>query len=294
MGKYYPVIRTAECGSLNRAAQALGYTQPSLAYIINNIESELGGKIFHRDRQGVTLTENGVRMLETMRQIEVLEARLQREATLGREEVLRVGMLPSVASQWMPEVLMEFYQQYPDAAVKLEHLRYYREGELGVREHRLDCSFYIGREPPGLESIPLYEDPYYLVVSRDSELANRTEVSVQEVKGKYCFIPNNESYDSESAIWEVYQSFHKRNRMESQSYENQMAVGLVERNLGVTLLAGMALREAISDRWVKAIPLKENLNRTICLICPREVEPSSLMGGFLRIVQQTVENWEEQ
>ena len=41
MGKYLPVIVTAECGSLTRAAQTLGYTQPSLGYIISNLEEEL-------------------------------------------------------------------------------------------------------------------------------------------------------------------------------------------------------------------------------------------------------------
>ena len=40
MGKYAPVIKTAECGSMTRAAQTMGYTQPSLGYIINNIENE--------------------------------------------------------------------------------------------------------------------------------------------------------------------------------------------------------------------------------------------------------------
>lgn len=69
MGKYAPVIKTAECGSMTRAAQTMGYTQPSLGYIINNIENELGVKIFYRDQRGVTLTEAGVGLLEIMRQI---------------------------------------------------------------------------------------------------------------------------------------------------------------------------------------------------------------------------------
>lgn len=52
MGKYLPVIKTAECGSLTKAAHVLGYTQPSLGYIINNIEDELGVKLFYRDQRG--------------------------------------------------------------------------------------------------------------------------------------------------------------------------------------------------------------------------------------------------
>ena len=80
MGKYAPVIKTAECGSMTRAAQTMGYTQPSLGYIINNIENELGVKIFYRDQRGVTLTEAGVGLLEIMRQIEAMEMRLQEAA----------------------------------------------------------------------------------------------------------------------------------------------------------------------------------------------------------------------
>ncbi len=42
MGKYAPVLKAAECGSMTRAAQTMGYTQPSLGYIINNIEKRVG------------------------------------------------------------------------------------------------------------------------------------------------------------------------------------------------------------------------------------------------------------
>ena len=67
MGKYAPVIKTAECGSMTRAAHVLGYTQPSLGYIINNIENDLGVKLFYRDQRGVTLTETGSDLLKLMR-----------------------------------------------------------------------------------------------------------------------------------------------------------------------------------------------------------------------------------
>lgn len=108
MGKFLPVIKTAECGSLNRAAQALDYTQPSLAYIINNIESDLGGKLFYRDQRGVTLTENGAKSLEIMRQIEELKQALRQTVKTGQNAVLRLGILPSTAGQWGPSILKRF------------------------------------------------------------------------------------------------------------------------------------------------------------------------------------------
>lgn len=108
MGKYLPVIKTAECGSMTRAAQVLGYTQPSLGYIINNIEDELGVKLFYRDQRGVTLTDAGTTLLEIMRQIEATEDKLREAALASQGALLRVGIVPSVACQWMPAALQSF------------------------------------------------------------------------------------------------------------------------------------------------------------------------------------------
>ncbi|MBQ2297142.1 MAG: LysR family transcriptional regulator, partial [Ruminiclostridium sp.] len=108
MGKYLPVIVTAECGSLTRAAQTLGYTQPSLGYIISNLEEELGAKIFFRSQRGMTLTDVGEKMLETMRKIEAMEEELVEQAQAGQGGLLRLGIFPSVAAQWMPAILAAF------------------------------------------------------------------------------------------------------------------------------------------------------------------------------------------
>ena len=277
MGKYAPVIKTAECGSMTRAAQTMGYTQPSLGYIINNIENELGVKIFYRDQRGVTLTEAGVGLLEIMRQIEAMEMRLQEAARVSKWELLRVGIFSDVAAQWMPGILEAFYEAYPDVVVKLEQESCYLNGELDVKEHKLDCCFFIGQCPPGMESFPLYEDPYYLVVEEKSYLASLKEVSVWDVVG--------------STIHEIYQLFARFSRLDFQPQENQMAIALVEKGLGITVLPGLTLIDLIPNRAVKIIPLKDRLTRTVSLLCPRESERSHLTEVFLRLTQQRVDAW---
>lgn len=294
MGKYAPVLKAAECGSMTRAAQSMGYTQPSLGYIINNIENELGVKIFYRDKRGVTPTEAGIGLLEIMRQIEAMENHLQEAARVSKQELLRVGILSSVASQWMPEILENFYQFYPEVVVKLENEPYYFTGEQGVKEHKLDCCFFAGRCPTGLESLPLYEDRYYLVVGEESDLAHLRAVSIWDVVGKYQFIPTNESTDAGSAIREIFDRFAQSSRLDFQPQENQMAIGLVEKGMGITVLPGLTLLDLIPNRAVKVIPLKEKLARTVSLLCPREAERSQLTNVFLRLTRQQVEQWKQE
>ena len=295
MGKYRPIIVTAECGTLTRAGKILGYTQPSLGYIISNLETELGVKIFHRDQRGVQLTEAGKNIIDIMRQIEEMEDHLREVIHISQETLLRVGIFPSVSAQWMPGIIAEFRALYPNTAIKLQHQSWYLDGELGVKEHTLECAFFTGKCPAGLESVPLYIDPYYLVVGENCDLYPLDEVSVYDVVGKYPFIPTTESFDSESAIWdEVYQGFSKNNIVDFEPQENQTCIAMVESDLGVTILPKLSLYDLLPSRRVKVIPLKENITRTISLLCPPKRERSAITSAFLQLVQKHVVSWEEE
>ena len=294
MGKYRPIIVTAECGTLTRAGKILGYTQPSLGYIISNLETELGVKIFHRDQRGVRLTEVGASIIDIMRQIEQMEDHMREVIHTSQESLLRVGIFPSVSAQWMPGIIAEFRKLYPDTAIKLQHQSWYLDGELGVKERTLECAFFTGKCPAGLESIPLHVDPYFLIVGEGNEFYDREEVSVYEVGGKYPFIPTTESFDSESAIWtKVYKNFAKHNLVDFEPQENQTCMAMVESGLGVSILPELSLYDLLPTRKVRAIPLKEDISRTISLLCPAKEERSAVTSAFLQLVQRQVVAWEE-
>ncbi len=63
------VIGIAEAGSLNKAAEKLFISQPSLTSTIHDLENELGITIFNRTGRGVTLTNDGTEFLSSARQL---------------------------------------------------------------------------------------------------------------------------------------------------------------------------------------------------------------------------------
>ncbi|MBQ3457624.1 MAG: LysR family transcriptional regulator [Synergistaceae bacterium] len=62
-------MKISEVGSINKASEALYVSQPSLTSAVQEVEKEIGFKIFHRSGRGVTLTPEGTEFILYARQI---------------------------------------------------------------------------------------------------------------------------------------------------------------------------------------------------------------------------------
>ena len=63
------VLTIAKYGSLNKAAEMLYVTQPSLTSSLKELETELGISIFCRTSRGVSVTADGEEFLSEARQL---------------------------------------------------------------------------------------------------------------------------------------------------------------------------------------------------------------------------------
>lgn len=131
----------AETGKLREAAERSNLTQPSLTRLIQTLEDAAGEKLFHRSRQGVTLTEAGQLLLEfsksTLKDLEDLEERLKNPAS-ELAGLIRVGSYESLAEYLWPEFLPALRKTYPDLKVALKtnngttHQQALASGELDL------------------------------------------------------------------------------------------------------------------------------------------------------------------
>lgn len=82
-------IAISEAGSLNKAAENLYVSQPSLSASIHDLEKELGITIFHRSGRGVTLTNDGLEFItyagSLYQQYKVLMEKYGEEGTLKKK-----------------------------------------------------------------------------------------------------------------------------------------------------------------------------------------------------------------
>ncbi|MBR2176461.1 MAG: LysR family transcriptional regulator [Clostridia bacterium] len=85
----YYAITVSEEGSMNRAAEKLYITQPSLTSSIKSLEAEIGINIFLRTGRGMSVTPEGTDFLQYARQVyqqyEILEQRYSDKANIKRK-----------------------------------------------------------------------------------------------------------------------------------------------------------------------------------------------------------------
>lgn len=78
------IITISETGSLNKAAELLYVSQPTLTSAVKELEKELGLTLFHRSGKGVTLTNDGTEFMLYAKQIYgQYEAVLERYGKIG-------------------------------------------------------------------------------------------------------------------------------------------------------------------------------------------------------------------
>ena len=95
---YYRIFYfVAQYHSFTKAAEILKNNQPNITRCMNNLESELGCKLFIRSHQGVTLTAEGEKVYERVAVATNSSARVRRSWLLSG--LLRAALSQSVRAR---------------------------------------------------------------------------------------------------------------------------------------------------------------------------------------------------
>ena len=136
----------AEVGSITRAADELGISQPAVSRLLADLSDQFGFKIFQR-RNNILVPTQEVRFL--LPEIERLLARmdhiseLSENLTARKAGHLKIACLPGFATSHLPAVLVRFLEARPGVTVSLEPDRPERIMEWIIGE-QYDCGITDG------------------------------------------------------------------------------------------------------------------------------------------------------
>lgn len=114
MLRYFLTVVREE--GINRAAEVLHITQPTLNRQLSQLEEEIGVKLFHRGARKITLTNEGVLLRRRAEEILALVDRTEKEL-LEQEELIEgriiIGSGELAAVQMLPDIIKSLHKKYP-------------------------------------------------------------------------------------------------------------------------------------------------------------------------------------
>lgn len=114
-------VWVAKLKSFRLTAEKLFTTQASISSRIAVLESELGVKLFLRDSRGVSLTPEGVKVLDYAEQMMVTMQGLKQslETTSSKVGRIRIGAMDTVIHTWLSGLVAELTNHFPLVEIEL-------------------------------------------------------------------------------------------------------------------------------------------------------------------------------
>lgn len=273
----------AMCETLNftRAAERCNITQPSLTRAIINLEQELGGPLFHRERNNTHLTELGQMMQPYLKQIlsQVEAAKVRATAAARLTDVtLKIGVMCSLAPGVFSSFLHEFHAHNPGVELNVIDDSVGRLASM-LAEGKIEVAIYGHPEgdDESFHLLPLFEERFVIVVSEGHPFCALATVRGDDLDG-HDYVNRAHCEYNEFADRVLGERGIKQKRV-FRSERDGWVEGMIAAGLGY----GLFPQSLVANPALIVRPLVEpEFIRTLNLVTARGRPHSPAVGAFVR------------
>ena len=190
---------------INRAAEVLHITQPTLSRQLSQLEEEVGVKLFHRGAKKITLTNEGILLRRRAEEILSLVDRTERELIEQDEFVegrIVIGCGELAAVQVLPKIIESFRERYPLVTYDI----FTGNADL-IKEQMEKGLIDIGvlLEPIDMEKFDFIrltgKERWVVLMRPDNPLAEKAAVSAKDLEGLSLILPRRTNVQNELSNW---------------------------------------------------------------------------------------------
>ena len=122
ISKLKTFVAVADLGSFSKASEILYITQPAVTQQIKALERIVGAKLFQRQGGRIVLTDEGKRIYQIAKSLlSNYENLMEEMAKIKKDfkDTLLLGISTTLSEYKVPELLVEFHQQFPNISVRV-------------------------------------------------------------------------------------------------------------------------------------------------------------------------------
>ncbi|MEM9348683.1 MAG: LysR substrate-binding domain-containing protein [Pseudomonadota bacterium] len=185
-------------GSINKASLELSIAPSAVTQHIRNLEDFLGGDLFARSANSITINQRGTDFAQSIKQAFDLIGRATDATRVDLAATpIRLSCMPSLADQVISEPLARIYREYPDIKIRCD----FSPDLASFDADTADIAVRYGPgDYPGAEAELLHVEEIAPVCSGATAGAIRTVADL----GTYSRIDSSESSHDGSCLWSYW------------------------------------------------------------------------------------------
>jgi len=268
---YYRIFYyVAQYKSFTKAAQMLDNNQPNITRCMNNLESEIGCKLFIRSNRGISLTPEGQRLYEHVaagcEQFAAGECDLAKDKGLERG-LINIGASETALRLILLDKLEIFHETYPHVRLKISN-HSSPEAITALENGLADIAVVTTPVtiPKNYHSEPLYSFRELLIGgTKYADLASRMQ-SLRDLNN-IPFICLGSDTATRNLYIEFFLNHHLQFSPDMEAATTDQVLPMVEHNLGIGFYPEDLCAGAITSGSVQPIRLVEPIpEREVCLV----------------------------
>lgn len=281
-------VALAQTLNFTRAAEQCNVSQPALTRAIQQLEHELGGPLFHRERNNTHLSELG-RMMAPYLESVANSARAAKSAAISAKKIenvtLTLGAMCTIGPQLVADLIVRFQSAHPNVEVNVidgeasAMIAALERGDLhlslvGVPDDLPDC----------FHQLPVFSERFVIVLPPGHPWQERNAIRVADLDGEpYVGRTNCEVFRM------VTEDFARRGVTTKKIFSSPRD-DWVQKMIKAGLGFGFFPEYCVSDTDLVVRPLIDpEYTRTIYLATVRGRPHSPAVGAFVRAARQ--HNW---
>lgn len=285
--RHFEIFKTvAEMGNFTKAAEKLYISQSGVSHAIRDLEEKAGTALFDRLSKSVCLTESGRLLLQEIIPIlsscNALNLKIN---CLEQKAPLRIISSITIASFWLPSILLMMKKEWPDTPVEVEVVNAANAiGNLSLG--KADVALIEGIPPQGpFLSIP-FSSYKLTVVCAPEYLLNRRTLTIQELCLEKLLLREKGSAIRDTVDSALYLAGYTVRPLWT-SVNSLALIQAAKAGIGITILPDILIKDEIEKGTL--IPLTiENivLKNELIMIRHRDKYISEPLATFLSCVQK--------
>ncbi len=283
----------AETKSFSKASKAMYLTQPAISLQIRSLEEDLGTKLFTRSNKAVSLTETGEILYRHAKKILSYYGEIEKEineATGLVKGKLMIGASTTLATYYLPNVIVKFKKSYPDILIDFERGNTQKIID-SLLHARIDLGLVEGEvNDQRLEVEKVDSDELLLIVHSGHPWADREDISIREIIHQP-YIMREEG----SGTRQVVESTLERAGIRADELQVEMRLGsteaiktAVENGLGISIISGSAVQKEVKFGVLRALSFQDiRFTRDFSLIYQKKSFRTQPVEKFIELLNQT-------